>query len=85
MTTREDISRWFDDGVRRGATHLIVVCDTFDHEDFPVYVMPGEDSREVAGKHDDYSKMLRVMEVYALRRDKQSQLAEFRAYHLDSD
>jgi len=40
-----DLDRWFEEGRRRGATHLIVVCDEFSREDFPVYVMPDEDVR----------------------------------------
>jgi|ERR1039458_6306432 hypothetical protein len=38
MTTKEDLRRWFNEGVELKATHMIVVCDTFDHEDYPVYV-----------------------------------------------
>lgn len=31
-TTQQEISEWFDRGVKEGATHMIVVCDTFDYE-----------------------------------------------------
>lgn len=37
-TTREDIVRWFEEGVKQDATHLIVVCDRFSYEDFPDYI-----------------------------------------------
>ena len=37
-TTQMDIKNWFDQGVKDGATYLIVVCDTFDHSDYPAYV-----------------------------------------------
>jgi len=30
-TTVEDIQEWLDDGVADGATHMIVVLDTFDY------------------------------------------------------
>jgi hypothetical protein len=30
-TTKEDISQWFDEGVKKGATHMLVVTDTFDY------------------------------------------------------
>lgn len=63
MTTREDIERWLNDAPK-GATHMIVVCDTFDYEDYPVYVMPGEDVKE---KEHRYSiNMQRVMETIVL-------------------
>lgn len=38
MTTQSQIRDWFQEGVHLGASHLVVVCDTFDHEDYPVYV-----------------------------------------------
>ncbi len=40
--SRADIKRWFRNGKKNGATHMIVVCDTFDYEDYPVYVEKGE-------------------------------------------
>ena len=81
-TTKEDISAWFDMGVQQGATHMIVVCDTFDHEDYPVFVLPGEDVREKYKKYDG-ENMQRVMEVYSLKKSKESQLGERRVFHFD--
>lgn len=68
-----DISVWFDEGVEKGATHMIVVCDKFDYEDYPCFVMPNEDVR---AKEEYYNKasMQRVMEVYDLRASKCEQL-----------
>lgn len=78
--TREDIARWFDAGISQGATHMIVVCDTYDWGDYPVYVTPPEDARR---KADEYRKksMQQVMEVYDLNMDKAMQMAEHRAFH----
>ena len=81
-TNRSEIAAWFDRGLTLGATHLIVVCDTFDHEDYPVYVMKGEDAVAKAHQYDG-KDMQRVMEVYSLRKDKAAQLSEFRAKHYD--
>lgn len=80
-TSVEDLSGWFDDGVAQQATHMIVVCDTFDYTDFPVYVRPDEDPRAAVDREAAES-MQQIMEVYDLRRDKSAQLAERRAYHL---
>jgi len=80
--TRVDIDRWFEAGKKQKATHLIVVVDDFDHDDYPAYVAGGQDVREVAKKYDG-TNMQRIMEVYSLKRDKHSQLAEFRAFHYD--
>lgn len=78
--TRSDIERWFKSGVAQGATHLIVVCDTFDWEDFPVYVMPNQDARTTTALHDGHN-MEQVMECYNLRMDMEFQLNEHRAFH----
>lgn len=82
-TSREEISRWFDVGVNNGATHMIVATDTFDYSDYPIYVF----SSESVSKQVEYRQsvsMSRVMEVYDLSMDKQSQLNEQRAWHLES-
>lgn len=78
--SKQDISRWFDDGKADAWDYMIVVCDTFDHEDYPVYCS----FKEVNKKYDEYSKasMQRVMEVYHLNSDKQRQMAEHRTMRL---
>lgn len=78
--TKTDIEGWFERGLVQGATHMIVVCDTFDHEDYPVFVSPEQSSREVAAAYDD-KNMQRIMEVYDLRLDKAVQLAEHRVFN----
>jgi hypothetical protein len=80
-TSKFEISSWFDRGVKQGATHMIVVCDTFDHEDYPCYAESPEDAQKVYDEHNG-PNMQRVMEVYDLRMDKASQLAKYRAFHL---
>ena len=50
-----------------------MVCDTFDHEDYPVYVKPGEDVRAIYAQYNG-PNMQRVMEVYNLLWDRDSQL-----------
>jgi len=45
-TSREQISKWFDRAKEHGATHMLVVCDTFDWEDYSVEVMPHQNVRE---------------------------------------
>jgi hypothetical protein len=76
---KQDISDWFDAGVRQKSTHLIVVCDTFDYEDYPVYVAPSEDVRLKVIEHT--GNMQKVMEVYNLSMPKQAQLDERRAFN----
>jgi len=78
--SREDIKAFWSRGIEKKATHVIVVCDTFDHEDYPVFVMTGEDARK---KADEYNgkDMQRVMEVYNLSMDFDKQMEEHRAFN----
>lgn len=79
--TKQDISSWLDRGVKEGATHMIVVCDTYDYDDYPKYVSGSADfvHRKVA--EVNAQSMQRVMEVYNLSVSKVSQLAEHRAFN----
>lgn len=77
MTTRQEIASWYDEGVSQGATHMAVFCDTFDNDDYPVYVRPGEDPHEVVDRTEG-QPMTRLMEVYWLGGDKVSQLSASR-------
>jgi hypothetical protein len=71
--TREDIEGWLDRGVQEGATHLIVACDAFDHDNYPVFVKPGQDVvAEVARIRGQ--RMQTVDEVYDLSRALKPQL-----------
>ncbi len=78
--TQKEIGEWFDRGVEQGATHMIIVCDTFDYDDYPVYVTPQQNVKEVESKYRD-NNMQRVMEVYDLRKDKAAQLKQTRVFN----
>jgi hypothetical protein len=78
MTTRVEISEWFDQGVAQGASHMIVMCDTFDHEDYPVFV---DSVQEAHARASSPGNMQRVMEVYNLALDKDLQLNQVRSHN----
>ena len=78
----QDIRGWLAHGKAQGATHVVVVCDTFDHDDYPVFVMPGENVRKRTEEYNS-KNMQRVMEVYSLALDIESQLGKHRAFHYD--
>ena len=82
MTSIEEIAGWLKEGKKEGATHTIIICDTFDWEDYPVHVMPEENVRTVELKHNQES-MQRVMEVYSHKSDHKAQLKERRAFHYE--
>lgn len=74
------ISEWFDRGIGLKATHMIVVCDTFDHEDYPVFVKKEENVHEKESEYDEKDMQI-IMEVYDLSMSKGKQLDEVRARH----
>ncbi len=79
MITKEVISEWFDRGVEKGATHMLIVCDTFDYDDYPVFVAQNENVLEVEMRYNGRN-MQKIMEIYNLGIDKQIQLGMHRCF-----
>lgn len=78
--TKEDIRSWLKEGIEKGATHVIIALDTWDYENYPVYVYSGE---SVQVKVDSYkTKEDRIDEVYNLSMDIQEQLNQRRVWNL---
>jgi len=72
MTTQHDIARWFERGTKDPKnTHMIIICDTFSYEDYPVFVSEDQDVRAV--ETERARNMQKVMEVYNLKMDMISQ------------
>ena len=75
MICREEIREWLQSAKEMGSTHMLVVCDTYDWEDYPVFVKPGDSIHdkicEFKGKN-----MQKIMEVYCMTEDLEEQLAE---------
>lgn len=65
---------------KREATHVIVAVDTFDYEDYPVYVSKEEDVNVRVNRFKGKSD--KVMEVYNLSMDIEMQLNAPRAWNL---
>jgi hypothetical protein len=64
-TTARELREWFDAGKQKKAAYMIVVCDTFDWEDYPVYVGPNQNVQAKVAEYDGRN-MQRIMEVYDL-------------------
>jgi len=79
MTTKSEISGWFDQALNTSADYLIVVCDTYDWIDYPIYCSAKNYLQ--AYKAHDGKNMQKIMEVYDLSMDRDSQLLEHRAFH----
>ena len=62
-TSLKDLAEWFEHGRASSNSHMIVVCDTFDHEDYPVYVKIWQNFWTEFNKYHNQN-MQRIMEVY---------------------
>lgn len=81
-TTREDIRAWLEHGKAEGATFMIVATDTFDYDDYPVYVMKNTDvKKEIERLRAE--PMTKVMEVYSYGRDLEEQIAADRVWNTE--
>lgn len=72
MTTKQELQLWFDRGITEKYRYMIVVCDTFDWEDYPVYVTKDEDFYIAYDDHNE-KNMQRIMEVYDLDKSWEEQ------------
>lgn len=65
--TRNDVDRWIQTARKQGKKYIISVCDTFDHDDYPVYC---RDRKEVLEKYPDYTRnMQRINEIIRVNED----------------
>lgn len=77
--TKSDIREWLE-RADKDATHMIVVCDTYDWDDYPVYVYRHENVRVKEAEYNAKS-MQRVMEVYNLALSIEEQLNQHRCFN----
>lgn len=76
--TKQDIEGWLQSAKQKGASHLIVAVDTFDHDNYPVYVGYNEDIQEEIDRITNLS-MQGIDEVYNMSMDINKQLKQVRA------
>jgi hypothetical protein len=75
------ISKWFDDGLKKGHKYMLVMCDTYDWEDYPEFA---DSDNDCLFKYNKPGKMQKVMEVYDLAKDKNEQMRTARVLNLPS-
>lgn len=66
--TREEVENWMEEAKKRKATHLISVCDRWNYEDYPVYVLNREDLDETVESYNR-KEMQSVNEVITIEYD----------------
>lgn len=79
--TKEDIEFWLSVAVIKEATHLIVAVDTYDHENYPVYVSKNKKLKEEI-ERISRSSLQSIDEVYNMSLDTNKQLKQYRAMNL---
>jgi hypothetical protein len=75
--TKENIKKWIVDSSDRKMDYMIVVCDQYDYENFPVFVTSENLHKEAKRYGRDMHK---VMEIYDLNGDIEAQLDMHRAF-----
>lgn len=81
-TTIGQIKEWVQNGNNTpGCTHVFIVCDTFDHEDYPVLIHEGDDVQKKIEQYHNQN-MQRIMEIYNLSMDIEEQLNEQRSWNV---
>jgi len=85
--TRHDTEMWLKRAQETGATHMLVMCDTFDYGYFPVYIggnhplaIHNQTAKEVA---DERNGMEIVIECYSMSLDLEAQLNGRRALNYE--
>lgn len=73
-STKEEIRNWLNTGLQQGNSHVLIVCDTFDYSDYPVYIPHGTNPRDFK-----VGEMQRVMECYSMDLPFEDQLKEGRS------
>ena len=79
MTTKETIKEWFAEGVKGGYDFMLIVCDAFSYEDYPVYCLTI--GFKETYDHYDEQNMQRIMEVYDLSLKIEVQIDDRRSMH----
>lgn len=47
MATYQEISQWFDDGKQQEKKYMLIICDTYDYEYYPLYFNSEVDAKDV--------------------------------------
>ena len=83
MNTLENRA-WFNEGKKLKASHMIVVYDSLNVINYPVFVADPDKVKDAIA-NVSRAPMQRLMEVYDLNGDRDIQLAEVRAWRIPSD
>lgn len=71
--SKAEIDRWIARALEMGATHIISVCDTFDYEDYPAYIMPSDRLEEMLEHYRSAPMQVvnEIIDIDELRKESQ--------------
>jgi hypothetical protein len=79
--TLQDIQQWLESAKKKGASHLIVALDTYDHSNYPVYVGHNENIEDEIERVESQN-MQGIDEIYNMSMDIDEQLSETRVWNI---
>lgn len=77
MTTQDDIRCWIQRGIKQGSKFMVVLCDTWDYDDYPCFFNTKE---EALARIANPGLMQRYMESYDLTKPIEPQINAVRAH-----
>ena len=83
MSRALDIRAWFNDGKKMKSSFMIIVYDTLNGVDYPIFAASETINHVISEVRR--APMQRLLEVYNLDEDRNTQLAEARTWRLPSD
>ncbi len=82
IATPANVGEWIESAKTKFATHIIIVTDTFDYEDYPVFVSRHQDLRTVIGETND-KPMQRVTSVYEIKKGQATRIEHWKGGEID--
>lgn len=79
-TTMNDIKEWINRYDSSEYSHVLIVSDTFEHEEYPVPVKIGENVKTIISEYSG-KEMQRVMEVYNLNMNITKQVTSSKVWN----
>jgi len=77
----QNIRDWFREGVANGKDYMVIVCDTYDYEDYPLFCSESTLSQLLHSYRE--ADMQIIMEIYDLRKDIAAQISKERTGSFD--
>jgi hypothetical protein len=80
--SRQNITRWLNYPIDKNEySHMLVICDKFDYEYYPVYIKKTDDIKQKTTYYNN-SPMQEVIEIYNYSMDLEEQLNQNRVWNV---